>query len=97
MPLVSVLYALAGQEGNDGDEGNAMQAAAEEIKRLNALVKVHSDNGWQKIIERAIMLIETAWMEDDGMPCEYEARNILKSLLSAPTIAAIASIKPEGT
>lgn len=33
MPLVSVLYALAAQENNDGDEGNAMQAAAEVLER----------------------------------------------------------------
>ena len=33
MPLVSVLYALAGQEGNDGDEGNAMQAAGRAVTR----------------------------------------------------------------
>ena len=34
MPLTSVLFALAAQEGNDGDAGNAMQAAGEEIIRL---------------------------------------------------------------
>jgi hypothetical protein len=33
MPLSSVLYALAAQEGNDGDEGNAMQMAAEFIRK----------------------------------------------------------------
>lgn len=33
------------------------------------------------VIERAIMLIETAWMDEEPMPCEVEARNILKELL----------------
>jgi hypothetical protein len=33
LPLASVLFALAGQENNDGDEGNAMQAAGEFIKK----------------------------------------------------------------
>ena len=32
LPLSSVLYALASQENNDGDEGNAMQAAADYIR-----------------------------------------------------------------
>ena len=33
-PLTSVLYALAAQEGADGDEGNAMQAAADFIRSM---------------------------------------------------------------
>lgn len=36
-PLTSVLFALASQENNDGDEGKAMNAAAEEIIRLRSL------------------------------------------------------------
>ena len=36
MPLTSVLFALAGQEGCDGDEYNAMQMAGEYIKHLSS-------------------------------------------------------------
>lgn len=36
VPLVTVLRALSAQEGNDGDEGNAMQEAADEIERLRS-------------------------------------------------------------
>lgn len=39
MPLTTVLYSLAAQEGNDGDEGNVMQAAADELKMLYILLK----------------------------------------------------------
>ena len=52
MPLVSVLYALAGQEGNDGDEGNAMQMAGEVIEDLmdaavarDRLAEIEADPG----------------------------------------------------
>jgi hypothetical protein len=34
MPLTAVLSALASQEGNDGDEGAAMQAARDYVERL---------------------------------------------------------------
>ena len=34
LPLSAVLFALASQEGNDGDEGNAMQAAGEFIRKV---------------------------------------------------------------
>lgn len=39
MPLVTVLFALAAQEGNDFDEGNAMQAAGEHIVRQSAMLR----------------------------------------------------------
>jgi hypothetical protein len=49
MPLTAVLFALAGQEGNDGDEGNAMQAAGEalvrlqhEVGRLRTMIRVNT-------------------------------------------------------
>ena len=52
MPLVSVLHALAGQEGNDGDEGNAMQMAGEVIEDLmdaavarDRLAEIEADPG----------------------------------------------------
>jgi hypothetical protein len=37
VPLTTLLFALAGQAGLDGDEGRAMHEAAEEIGRLRAL------------------------------------------------------------
>jgi len=39
MPLTTVLYALAGQEGNDGDEGAVMQIAADFIKKQQAEIE----------------------------------------------------------
>jgi hypothetical protein len=36
VPLTSVLFALAAQENNDGDQGNAMQAAGDELVRLQS-------------------------------------------------------------
>ena len=34
LPISAVCFALAGQEGNDGDEGNTLQAAGQYIKDL---------------------------------------------------------------
>lgn len=34
LPLSAVLFALASQEGNDGDEGNAMQLAGETLRKF---------------------------------------------------------------
>lgn len=41
MPLITVLRALAAQEGNDGDEGNAMQMAADVLTKLLPKEPVH--------------------------------------------------------
>ena len=35
----------------------------------------------KQVIERAVMLIETAWMDVEPIPCEVEAVRILKELL----------------
>lgn len=34
-------------------------------------------------MKRAIMLIETAWMDEEPMPCELVARDILKGMIAA--------------
>lgn len=43
MPLSSVLFALAAAEGNDGDEGNAMQLAGETIRALYNTLEAHKE------------------------------------------------------
>lgn len=39
VPLGSLLSALAAQEGNDGDEGNAMQGAYDLLHQIYAIAK----------------------------------------------------------
>ncbi|KKN90016.1 hypothetical protein LCGC14_0231280 [marine sediment metagenome] len=49
LPISAVLHGFAGQENNDGDEGNTMQAAGDYITELETALK-HVASG-VKILE----------------------------------------------
>jgi len=75
MPLISVLLALAAQEGNDGDEGNAMQMAADVLTKLtaeNERLLIMADEPTTKRVWDGIQAMAGLFTDPDHMPTVLE-------------------------